>query len=402
MSEVAHLLNLADSATPSESECSLDPRQLQTKNETTQKYPVGSDRSKRDIGSRDQLEMNMDFLTMVSQCTLLPILWSGGVPKYSLTILTNPCTTNVPINESITFPHLQDTSLYWNVSVPSGCAFYVSILDSKGASRTSLAIAAIDGSNDCLSKQTSSSSLLLVSRSSASTGTTSSLASPTSSNASHSRSPAPITPTPSPSRLNVGDLAGIAVGACIIVTSVLIALIFVRRRRRRKQPLFFEIQEPFMSPPKPSPLPSPVTDNPPQEALSDAAAVIVSLPASDIGLPAFDGPPRRSRRSKPQSAPRRNANERGPSSKVDNLAAGATAGGARGLSAGSAVAGAPLTDLFNVRTAKSHSLGSAIPAHEEDGGIRLAGDPPDETFSDTVDELGNITPATLPPAYRRY
>ncbi|KAH9852227.1 hypothetical protein C2E23DRAFT_903721 [Lenzites betulinus] len=359
-----------------------------------------------DVGT---LKFSTLFPISVTQCESIPIDWTGGVPPYNLTAIGEVLFTS----PSIHFTYLQDTSYQWNVSVPSGHSFYLRVADSVGGvngTDASPIINVLDGADFCLSAQASISALPSSSPSAAFIGTPSTLALP------HYSVPTAAIPSSSVSSsasggppLSAGERVGIAAGTCSTVVSVLIVVNLICRRRSSRKQSLFEVKEPFTSQ-RSRPIPTPTTGI---EAHSDAAATIGSRPASSFVLPTPDASPRRSAPPKQQSPPRRNARQRGRSAKLNNAAGGAP-NGARdvgvlatvrsALTLGRAAAGAPpLEGLVDARI-ENASLVAVCNTHEEDGGVRLAGGPPDEASSNAREELVDTASATrtLPPPYRRY
>ncbi|CAL1716519.1 unnamed protein product [Somion occarium] len=75
-------------------------------------------------------QLTINTATGIVQCQPIQFTWSGGTPPYFLALIPAAQPAAPAIKQ---FPTQEGTSFTWNVDLPSGSTFTVSLKDSSGA-----------------------------------------------------------------------------------------------------------------------------------------------------------------------------------------------------------------------------------------------------------------------------
>ncbi|RPD60513.1 hypothetical protein L226DRAFT_570016 [Lentinus tigrinus ALCF2SS1-7] len=338
----------------------------------------------------------------VAQCTPFTISWSGGLPPFNLAIVGPWVNTPLQL-----YTELGSSSFNWSTDVPAGTTVSFQLSDAGGEMvRSQAALTVEPGPASCLPSSTSQTSLSSHSASQSLSSVFSSTLTTASPTASISGSLIQA------SDLGPGPYSGIAIGGAFAIAGAVLLLVMLRRKCRRqgvsRGPEVDLNESPRMTGATTPPgrgaslrLRPPTTIYmPPSRKLSQlfeqhSPTSPDSIPLHELvgqqHTPSFTDPP--SRASRP-----------GPSGRMSKRSFLERRGAVRsdpilrplpmppGL--GDDPAPARPTSLPLEYYADSSARG---PRQELDGGVRLAGGPPEDEW----DRLSDLLP-TIPPPYRRY
>ncbi|KAI0767819.1 hypothetical protein C8Q74DRAFT_1219579 [Fomes fomentarius] len=159
--------------------------------------------------------MNASFPEDIQQCQHAVISWSGGVPPYTLDIFTTHFTST----PSQSFPFINDTTFGWTTNLSVGTAVWFKLFDCAGNSAESMSsVNVAAGSTRCMQQWVSWP--------------------PTSSYGTSTSTPQPTTASESlatQGKLNSRTIGGIAAAGGVVLLGIVILGYYLSRAIRRRR-----------------------------------------------------------------------------------------------------------------------------------------------------------------------
>ncbi|TFK85750.1 hypothetical protein K466DRAFT_178443 [Polyporus arcularius HHB13444] len=336
------------------------------------------------------------MLSNITQCVPITVSWSGGIPPFDLALVCPGIATPLQL-----YTGLADDSFQWSANISAGTTVSFQLEDAEGemvVSQAALTIA--PGPDFCLPTSVTSTST-----------TSQSTASPS----GHSTTTASPTPTvfesvKKPNDLGAASYSGIAIGGTFALVGAVVLLVMVRRRCRRRVSRYPRDLVDLNESPRPTGAATPpwrdgsIRQRPPTIYMPSSRKLSQLFeshsPTSPDAIPLHEivgqqyvpglTEPSRAFRPGPSGPPSKRSNlERRGAIRSEHIS--------RPLPMPPGLGPVETSSEPTSPVLQQYADATRGPRQELDGGVRLAGGPPEEDW----DRLSDILP-TVPPPYRRY